>query len=182
MGRRAHRHLEQRAAEHSLRELNDTLEQRIAARTAELEASEARLRTIFETGFQYQGLLSPDGMLLDANRTSLEGIGLRLDQVIGRPLWELPWLTGTPGMSEAAREAVATAAAGQDVRQEIQLNLPEAACAGSISACVRSGTPRARWWRLSRGGGPYRTAAGRGGLAASPEDGGGGPADRRHRP
>ena len=37
--------------------------------TAQLEASEARLRIIFETGFQHQGLLTPDGLVLDANAT-----------------------------------------------------------------------------------------------------------------
>ena len=65
-----------------------------------------------------------DKALLEQRANAYYDAG-RLDQVIGRPLWELPWLTGTPGMSEAARQAVATAASGQDVRQEIQLNLPE---------------------------------------------------------
>ncbi|HEX4180887.1 MAG TPA: PAS domain-containing protein [Caulobacteraceae bacterium] len=116
---------EQRAAEQSLRELNETLESRIAERTAELEASEARLRTIFETGFQYQGFLSPEGVLLDANATSLQGIRQRLDDVVGKPFWELGWFSGTPGMPEMMREAVAAAAAGQAVRREIHVNLPE---------------------------------------------------------
>jgi PAS domain S-box-containing protein len=116
---------EQRAAEQSLRELNETLELRIAERTAELEASEARLRTIFETGLQYQGFLSPDGVLLDANATSLQGIRSRLEQVIGKPYWELAWFSNTPGMPEIMREAVAAATAGQAVRQEIHVNLPE---------------------------------------------------------
>ena len=116
---------ERLAAEQSLRELNETLENRIAARTAQLEASEARLRTIFETGFQYQALLTPEGVLLDANATSLQGIQSRLPDVIGRPFWETPWFTATPGMAETVRGAVAVAADGEAVRLEIHLDLPE---------------------------------------------------------
>lgn len=116
---------EQRAAEQELRELNETLENRIAARTAQLEASEARLRTIFETGFQHQGLLTPGGLVLDANATSLQGVKSRLEDVIGQPYWETPWFAATPHMSETIRAAVAAAGGGQAVRQEIHIDLPE---------------------------------------------------------
>ena len=116
---------EQRAAEQQLRELNETLENRIAARTAQLEASEARLRTIFETGFQHQGLLTPAGLVLDANATSLQGIQGRLEDVIGHPYWETAWFAGTPNMPDTIRAAVAAAGGGEAVRQEIHLNLPE---------------------------------------------------------
>jgi PAS domain S-box-containing protein len=116
---------EQRAAEQSLRELNETLEIRIMARTAQLEASEARLRTIFETGHQFQALLNPDGVLLEANAISLAGIGRRLDEVVGQPYWDAPWFAATPDMPQNIRAAVAAAASGEAVRQEIHLNLPE---------------------------------------------------------
>jgi PAS domain S-box-containing protein len=116
---------EQRAAEQRLRELNETLETRIASRTAELAASESRLRAIFETGFQYQGLLSPEGRLLDANAISLQGVNRRLDDVLGLPFWDLPWFTGTEGAPDRMRQAFAAAAAGESVRLEARVNLPE---------------------------------------------------------
>jgi len=116
---------EQREAEQSLREFNEMLERRIAARTAQLQVNEARLRTIFETSYQYQGLLTPDGVLLDANAISLQGIQSRLEDVVGKPYWDTPWFTATPAMSEAVRGAVAAARGGQAVRQEIHVNLPE---------------------------------------------------------
>ncbi|HEX4182566.1 MAG TPA: PAS domain-containing protein [Caulobacteraceae bacterium] len=116
---------EQREAEQSLRELNETLEQRIIARTAQLKASEARLRTIFETGFQHQGLLTPQGVMLEANSISLQGIRAKVEDVVGRPYWELPWFSDTPGMPETIKAAVATAASGEAVRREVHLNLPE---------------------------------------------------------
>jgi hypothetical protein len=50
------------------------LEHRVKQRTDELQASEARLRAIFETSYIYQGLMTRDGVLIDANATSLTGI------------------------------------------------------------------------------------------------------------
>src|SRR6185437_1163379 len=107
-----------------LQRLNETLEAQVAARTAELSAKEARLRTIFATSYAYQGLLKPDGTLIDANPTSLAGIGAAREDVVGRPFWDTPWFAGTPGMSDIVREAVARAAGGDTVRQEIRINLP----------------------------------------------------------
>ena len=114
-----------RESEARLRALNATLEQRVAERTAELKASEARMRTIFETGFQYQGLMTPEGVLLDANTASLQGIQARLEDVVGRPFWETPWFTGTPGLPEQVRETIERVAGGESVRREVHVNLPE---------------------------------------------------------
>jgi PAS domain S-box-containing protein len=89
-----------------------------------LELSQARLRAIFETNYQFQGLLTVEGMLLDANATSLTAINCSLAEVIGRPFWETPWFAGTPGVGDSVRAGVAAAAAGQSVREEIRVNLP----------------------------------------------------------
>ncbi|WP_146604416.1 PAS domain-containing protein [Rhodoplanes roseus] len=89
-----------------------------------LERSEARLRSVFETSYQYQGLLSPDGTLLDANPASLAGIMARREDVIGRPYWETPWFTGTPGLPEQIAAAVPRVAAGESFRREIVVDLP----------------------------------------------------------
>ncbi|SHN34113.1 ATP-binding protein [Rhizobacter sp. OV335] len=105
-------------------ELQARLEARVAARTEALQASEARMRTIFSTSFQYQGLLALDGSLLDANETSLRGIGATLDEVVGRPYWDSPWFARTPGMPETIRLAVQAAAQGHSRRQELRLLLP----------------------------------------------------------
>ncbi len=111
-------------AEAASRRLNEMLEVQVAQRTAELQAKEARLRTIFETSYTYQGLLAVDGTLIDANATSLAGIDARLEDVAGKPFWETPWFTGTPGMPETVRGAMPIVAGGEIVRQEIRVNLP----------------------------------------------------------
>jgi PAS domain S-box-containing protein len=115
---------EQKVARRQLVSLAATLEDRVAAATAELKSSEARLRAIFETSYQYLGELTPRGTMIDANATSLAGIGARLHEVVGKPFWTLPWFADTPGAPELVRETVKRAAAGESVRQEITLRIP----------------------------------------------------------
>jgi PAS domain S-box-containing protein len=90
-----------------------------------LERSKARLRSVFETSYQYQGLLTPEGILLDANPASLAGIEARLEDVVGQPFWDTPWFTATPGMPEQVKAAIPVVALGQGVRQEITVVLPK---------------------------------------------------------
>jgi len=111
-------------AEIELRRLNETLEERIAERTAELESNEARLRAILETSNQYQGLVNLKGELLYANKTALDGIKASSTDVIGKPFWDTAWFTGTPGMSAVVREAFDTVLKGEAVRIEMRLRLP----------------------------------------------------------
>lgn len=120
-----------REGEARYRQLNDalifanaTLEEQVARRTAELGRKEARLRAIFESSFMFQGALSADGAMLDTNATSLEAIGESLDAVRGVPFHETPWFAHTPGARDHVRQLVGQAAAGERVRQELQLNLP----------------------------------------------------------
>ncbi|MCG6204495.1 response regulator [Rhodopseudomonas sp. HC1] len=115
---------ERKRAETAMRNLNEQLEEQVAARTAELRQKEARLRTIFAASYTYQALLGVDGVLIDANLTSLSGIGAALDDVVGKPVWDTPWFAGTPGMTEMIKEAVSAVAAGGTVRRELHLNLP----------------------------------------------------------
>jgi response regulator RpfG family c-di-GMP phosphodiesterase len=53
--------ISRRRAEEQLRELNDTLEQRVAERTASLHSSTQRLRAIYDGTFEYMWLLTPGG-------------------------------------------------------------------------------------------------------------------------
>ncbi len=114
---------ERTRADRALRELNATLEQRVAERTQDLRASEGRLRTIVESGFQYCVQLAPDGTVLEANAVSLSGIGATRAQVVGSLFWETPWFTGTPEMPGRVRDAVRLVAAGGTIRQEIHVQV-----------------------------------------------------------
>jgi PAS domain S-box-containing protein len=111
-------------SEESLRAVNEGLEQQIAERTAALRTSEARLRTIFETSYQFQGLIGLDGTLLDANATSLAAIDCELPDVIGRRFSQTPWFSTTAGMPETIETALEDVRQGGSFRQEILVELP----------------------------------------------------------
>ena len=93
------------------------------ARDVYKRQSESRLRTVFESSYQLQGLLALDGTLLDANATSLEVIGASRESVLGRPYWETPWFANTAGIPEFVRDAVSRSAAGEPVRRELEVNV-----------------------------------------------------------
>ena len=87
---------------------------------AALVESEARFRGIFDSVLQFVGLLTPDGIVLEANPAALAFGGLAAEQVAGLPLWETAWWAKTPDPDAAARlqAAVAEAAGGGTVRYE----------------------------------------------------------------
>jgi PAS domain S-box-containing protein len=111
-------------AEIELRRLNETLELRISERTAQLEASEAQMRAIFETSHQYQVLLNQRGEVLQANRTALAGIRAEARDVIGEQFWDTPWFAATEGLPTLVRNAFAAVMKGDDVKTEMMLRLP----------------------------------------------------------
>ena len=90
-------------AEGELRRLNETLEQRIRERTAQLESNEAQLRAMFETSNQYQGLLDLEGKVIYANKTALAGIMAAAADVVGKPFWDTPWFSATPAVPRDRR-------------------------------------------------------------------------------
>jgi PAS domain S-box-containing protein len=92
----------------------------IAARTAELHASDRRFRAIFDAALQIIGVLGRDGTLMQANRAALEFLGCAEADVIGRRIWEIGSWAACPHAVAAIRTQVAAAAAGNLVRAEAQ--------------------------------------------------------------
>jgi len=72
------------------------------------------LRGIMDQAVSFVGLMTPAGILIDANRTALKAAGVNAEQVLGIPFWETPWWTHSPELQERLCEAVAKAAAGEE--------------------------------------------------------------------
>lgn len=90
-------------------------------RTADaMKASERRFRAIFNSTFQFIGLLSPDGILLEANQAALDFAGLKEKDVIGQPFWETKWWAYTPEIQEHLKASIQEAARGKLVRYEVE--------------------------------------------------------------
>jgi len=86
-----------------------------------LRESERRFRAIFDSMFQFIGLMKPDGTLLQANQTALEFGGLQLCEVTDRPFWEARWWSLSAQTQERLKAAIASAAAGEFVRYEVDV-------------------------------------------------------------
>ncbi|CAN5491587.1 hypothetical protein BH10ACT1_BH10ACT1_03910 [soil metagenome] len=94
--------------------LNETTGQRRAER---------RLRRLLDGLFSFVGLLDPDGIVLEANRTALEAIGVERAGVLGQPFWETPWWEQTPTVTTELRAAIARARSGEVVRYDTEVCL-----------------------------------------------------------
>jgi diguanylate cyclase (GGDEF)-like protein/PAS domain S-box-containing protein len=85
-----------------------------------------RFRLIFETAFQFIGLLDTDGTMLEVNRSALAWARAPREAVIGQPVWQTPWWVhaGDVALTQL-RAAVAAAAQGQFVRYDVTLASPD---------------------------------------------------------
>jgi PAS domain S-box-containing protein len=122
----------EKRAQQALRRFNETLEAHVNARTAELTkalekqaAVMDRLRATFATDLIFQGFMDTNGILLDANPASLAAIRAPLTEVLGRPFWDTPWFTATPGAPEKVRIGVETARTGRIFGSPMRVNLPD---------------------------------------------------------
>jgi PAS domain S-box-containing protein len=83
-----------------------------------LHDREERLRAILDHTFQFIGLLSTDGIVLEANKSALDLVGLRREDAVGRPFWECGWWS--PEQQPRLRDSIARAAAGAFIRYETE--------------------------------------------------------------
>jgi PAS domain S-box-containing protein len=80
---------------------------------------ERRLHAVFDRPFQFIGLLSPEGILLETNRTSVRDSGYRIEDVLGKPFWAGPMFVDSPAVQQKLREGISRASAGDLVRFEV---------------------------------------------------------------
>lgn len=88
---------------------------------AALQASEQRFKELFNTTYQFVGLLTPEGVLLEANQTALDFAGLTREDVVGRPFWEIHWWTISPQTQQQLQDAIRRASQGEFVRYEVEV-------------------------------------------------------------
>jgi PAS domain S-box-containing protein len=79
---------------------------------------ESRIDTIFEHAFQFVGLLSTEGILLEANPSALRHASVSADAVVGKPFWQTPWWAHSAEEQERLKSAISQASDGTFVRFE----------------------------------------------------------------
>ena len=90
-----------------------------------LRATEQRFRAVFDQRRQLVGVLSIEGIVLEANQMSLDFAGIEHAAVIGRPYWETPWWEHSPNLQQRMRNAVGAAAQGASVSFEATCPRPD---------------------------------------------------------
>ncbi len=86
-----------------------------------LSITEDKFRAIFDETFQLRGVLSPDGILLEANKTALSFGNYGPEDVIGLHFWKTPWWKENIEQQNLLHDAVKQAATGKTVRLELVL-------------------------------------------------------------
>jgi PAS domain S-box-containing protein len=92
------------------------LERLRAAR--ELEESERLFRAIFNSTYQFIGVLSPEGTVLKVNQSVLDSFNANEADIVGKLFWETPWWTHSPQLQQRLKDGIMEAARGKLVRFE----------------------------------------------------------------
>jgi PAS domain-containing protein len=78
-------------------------------------------RIVLDEMYQFVGLLDASGMTLEINRAALEGAGIRLDDIQGKPFWEARWWAVSQETEDAQRDFVRRASQGEFVRCDVEI-------------------------------------------------------------
>lgn len=91
-------------------------EQMLQAQSTEMAA---KLRVFFDQSLSFAGIMELDGIITDANRTSLDSSGYRREEIVGKLLWDSPWWRGSEQVQEEVKKAVRMASSGEVYRKEL---------------------------------------------------------------
>jgi PAS domain S-box-containing protein len=71
--------------------------------------------------YEFVGLLDANGTTLEINRAALDGAGIELDEIRGRPFWEARWWATTKEVQNEQREVIRRASEGEFVRRDFEI-------------------------------------------------------------
>ncbi|WP_439155147.1 PAS domain-containing protein [Yoonia sp.] len=86
--------------------------------TIDVSFDDDRNRAIYDVVQSFIGLISPDGILLHANRSALDFIGMELEDVVATPFFQTPWWRDCQTSQDAVKDAVRRGASGTPSRFE----------------------------------------------------------------
>ena len=80
-------------------------------------AANAKFRAVFEQTSVFAGIMTKDGVLIEANKLCLEACGYSADEVLGKPFWQTRWWRDFKESEDKIRLATARAAQGIPYRE-----------------------------------------------------------------
>lgn len=90
---------------------------------AKKKAAEPSLVTILDSIIAFAGVVTPDGILIEANRPALEIASLRPEDVIGKRFEETYWWSYSPESKAELRKALERGARGETSRYEAHVRI-----------------------------------------------------------
>src|SRR5206468_4695098 len=93
----------------------------VEERTAQLAASEAQFRAVFEAALEVMVLLKPDGTVLAVNNRREAWRHANPSEAIGQKIWDAPTLRAYPQNVALMKKAVAAAARGKIFTAEVKM-------------------------------------------------------------
>ncbi len=87
--------------------------------------SERQVRRVLDSLFSFVGVMTPEGILIEANRRALEAASLQPADVIGKPFEETYWWAYSPEIQAQLQQAIASARRGEVVRYDVHVRLGE---------------------------------------------------------
>jgi len=71
---------------------------------------------VFDSAFQFIGILDTDGIVLDCNKASLSIIKESKEEILGHYFWETPWWNHNPELASKLKESIISASKGAIMR------------------------------------------------------------------
>jgi len=87
--------------------------------------SSPTLRQVLDNLFAFVGILTPEGILIDANRSPLEAAGIELADVVNQKFWDCYWWQHSATERERIKNAVADGIAGRTSRFDVTVQMKE---------------------------------------------------------
>jgi PAS domain S-box-containing protein len=88
-----------------------------------INQSEKQIRRVLDSLFSFVGVMTPDGVLIEANRTALVAASLQPEDVLGKPFDQTYWWSYSTEIQTQLQEAIQQAAQGNIVRYDVQVRL-----------------------------------------------------------
>jgi PAS domain S-box-containing protein len=100
----------------------------VNVRGTELSAGDPRdryrqklARITLDSMVQFVGLLDAEGTVLEINQVALDGVGIKLSDVEGKPFWTTFWWQVSAEINATLREAISRASRGEFIRWDAEI-------------------------------------------------------------
>ena len=88
-----------------------------------LRNSEQQLRRVIDSLHSFVGVLTPDGVMLEVNRTALEAANLSAEDVVNKPFDQTYWWSHSTQIQTQLRAAITAAASGESVQYDVTVRV-----------------------------------------------------------